>query len=82
MSIPRIERYVLTSPTSVKVGQDAEVKGYIEPDNGSTKTVSGAVSSSNASILSAYSGGSWVRGVAPGTATVTGTFDALQERFR
>jgi hypothetical protein len=76
VSIPRIDRYVLTAPVSVKVGQDAEVKGFIELDNGSTMTAAGAVSSSNPSVLNAI-GGSWVRGVAPGTATVTATFDGV-----
>ena len=73
ITIPRIERYVLVSPTSVKVGQSSKVEGQVTLDDGSRTTGVTGLTSSNEAVAVALSG-VWVWGKAPGTATITGFY--------
>jgi hypothetical protein len=75
--VARFVRYVLLSPASVKTGQTVQVTARVELDTGSAMaTVPRVLSSSDPSVLSVVDGG-WVKGIAPGTATVTGTYEGL-----
>lgn len=54
-----------------------QVMARVELDNGAAiPTVARALSSSNPSVVSVIDAG-WVKGIAPGTATLTGTYEGL-----
>jgi hypothetical protein len=79
VALKKIDRYMLLSPTSIRVGESVRVEGRVELDDGSTVTggcVCAQLTSSNPSVVfidgTGYTG--FIRGVAPGSATITGTY--------
>jgi hypothetical protein len=77
--ITKIDRYTLFSPTSLRVGEQLRVEGRVELDDGSSVTggcVCSRLVSSDPSVVAVdgtgYSG--FIRGVTPGSATITGTY--------
>jgi hypothetical protein len=75
--VARFVRYVLLPPASVRVGQSVQITARVELDNGSAfVTPVRALSSSNPSVLSVIDA-DWVKGVAPGTATLTGSHNGV-----
>jgi carboxypeptidase family protein len=79
VTIKKIDRYTLLSPTSIRVGELIRMEGRVELDDGSNITggcVCSQLTSSDPSIIAVdgtgYSG--FIRGVAPGSATLTGTY--------
>jgi Carboxypeptidase regulatory-like domain len=81
LTIKRYERYTVIGPGSIAVGEDARLLADLDLDDGSRLTGSyfSTVVSSNPSVLvvdpAAYTGR--IRGVGPGSATVTATFSGL-----
>lgn len=60
-----------------RAGLKDRVTSRVELDNGSAiATGVRALSSSNPSVLSVIDAG-WVKGIAPGTATLTGSYDGV-----
>ena len=78
VTIRKIDRYTLLSPTSIRVGDSARVEGRVELDDGSSVTgcVCFSLVSSNPSVVAVDGSGSSgvIHGVAPGSATITGTY--------
>lgn len=78
VTIRKIDRYTLLSPTSIKVGELARMEGRVELDDGSSVTgcVCFSLVSSDPSVVAVDGTGSsgMIRGVAPGSATITGTY--------
>lgn len=78
VTIRKIDRYVLLSPTSIRVGELARMEGRVELDDGSSVTGCACMQlvSSNPSVVAVDGNGSSgrIRGVAPGSATITGTY--------
>jgi hypothetical protein len=78
VTLRKIDRYMLLSPTSIRVGDTARVQGRAELDDGSSVTgcVCFQLVSSDQSAVAIDGSGSTgvIRGVAPGTATITGTY--------
>jgi hypothetical protein len=79
VTIRKIDRYTLLSPTSLKVGDVVRMEGRVELDDGSSVTggcVCFQLTSSHPSIVAVDGTGNsgFIRGVAPGTATITGTY--------
>jgi hypothetical protein len=81
VTIRKIDRYAILSPTSIKVGELARVQGRAELDDGSSVTgcVCFSLVSSDPSVVAVDGTGSSgiIRGVAPGSATITGTYFGL-----
>jgi len=79
VTIKKIDRYMLLSPRSIRVGELARMEGLAELDDGSSVTggcVCVQLVSSDPSIVAIDGTGSsgMIRGVAPGSATITGTY--------
>jgi hypothetical protein len=79
VTIRKIDAYVLLSPTSIKVGELVRMEGRAELDDGSRVTggcVCFQLVSSDPSVVAVDGTGSsgLIRGVAPGTAAITGTY--------
>jgi hypothetical protein len=78
VTIKKIDRYMLLSPTSMRVGEMARMEGRAELDDGSSFTgcVCFQLVSSNPSVVAVDGDGSSgrIHGVAPGSATITGTY--------
>ena len=78
VTIRKIDGYMLLSPTSIRVGELARTEGRAELDDGSSVTgcVCFQLVSSNPSVVAVDGNGSsgMIRGVAPGSATITGTY--------
>jgi hypothetical protein len=79
VTIKKIDRYLLLSPTSMRVGELVRMEGRAELDDGSSITggcVCAQLVSSNASVVAVDGTGSsgMIRGVSPGSATITGTY--------
>ena len=75
--MPRFIAYVLVAPPSVKVGQTVRITARIELDNGSAfATGAGLLVSSNPAVLAVIDR-DWVKGIAPGTVTVSGVYDGV-----
>ena len=81
LTIKRYERYTVIGPGSIRVGEDARLQADVDLDDGSRLTgfYFSTSSSSTPSVLfvdpAAYTGR--IRGIAPGTATVTATYSGL-----
>jgi hypothetical protein len=78
VTIRKIDRYTLLSPTSIRVGELARMEGRVELDDGSSVTGCPCLQlvSSNPSVVAVDGNGSsgMIRGVAPGSASITGTY--------
>lgn len=79
VTIKKIDRYMLLSPTSIRVGELTRMEGRAELDDGSSITggcVCVQLVSSDPSVVAIDGTGSsgMIRGVAPGSATITGTY--------
>jgi len=78
VTIRKIDRYTLLSPTSITVGELARVQGRAELDDGLSMMGCPCFSlvSSDSSVVAVDGTGSsgMIRGVAPGRATITGTY--------
>jgi hypothetical protein len=75
IKLPRIERYVLMLPASLKIGQSVMIESRVDLDDG-TSTVGRLferLSSSNETVIDVQSSG-WVIGRSQGTATVHATY--------
>ena len=77
--IKKIDRYMLLSPTSIRAGESVRTEGRVDLDDGSSVTggcVCAQLTSSDPSVVfidgTGYTG--FIRGVAPGSATITGTY--------
>jgi hypothetical protein len=79
VTIKKIDRYMLLSPTSIRVGELVRMEGRVELDDGSTVAggcVCAQLVSSDSSVVTVDGTGNsgFIRGVAPGSATITGTY--------
>jgi hypothetical protein len=74
--LAHIDRYTFVSIPPLAVGQSVQLQAQVDLDDGSTKTgfLFGQITSSDPSVLQGSPSGGWVKGVAPGTATVTGSY--------
>jgi hypothetical protein len=74
--VPRYVRYV-PLPVSLKVGETVAMTARLELDNGASE-VRGAMNltSTNSAVIAALDG-RYVKGIAPGTATITGSDEGL-----
>ena len=71
-----IDRYTLVPILPLTVGQTARLEAQTDLDDGSTKRglLFMQLTSSNPSVLHTENYTGWIRGIAPGTATVTATY--------
>lgn len=75
--MPRFIAYVLVAPPSVRVGETVQITARVELDNGSPfATAAGPLISSNPAVLTVIDR-HWVRGIAPGSVTVSGVYEGV-----
>ena len=75
--LPRFTGYLLVAPPSVRVGETVQITARVELDNGSAfVTAAGQLISSNPAVLAVIDR-HWVKGIAPGSVTVSGVYEGV-----
>ena len=77
IQMPRFISYLLVAPPFVRVGETVQITARIELDNGSAfATAAGQLISSNPAVLAVIDR-HWVKGIAPGSVTVSGVYEGV-----